>query len=84
MEQQDGVGAAANPDPWPRADATGAGLEDMIRDERSRVNEALSPTRRGDDPAGPPADERILRTLRKVGGDSVVVPIFKLPLDRPR
>ncbi|WP_156678358.1 hypothetical protein [Sphingomonas profundi] len=82
MPTPDPSPAAADPSPWPRGDAAAAGMEEMVQDQQRAIRDALPDARRGDDPAGPPANERLLRTLRKVGGDSVVLRVFRLPLDR--
>ncbi|TVV72364.1 hypothetical protein [Sphingomonas solaris] len=79
MDPTDSVAPDGNPDPWPRADATDAGLDDMIRAERSPLEGAIAAGQVARPETG---DQRILHTLRKVGGDYVVVPVFTLHLDR--
>jgi len=61
---------------WPRSDASAAGLDDMIHAEQAPVHAAI----REDGGIG----TRALHGLRKVGGDSIVVPVLKIHLGHPR
>ena len=61
---------------WPRSDASAAGLDDMIHTEQSPLHAAI----REDGGIG----SRALHGLRKVGGDSIVVPVLKIHLGHPR
>jgi hypothetical protein len=55
---------------WPRADASAAGLDDMIHAEQTPVHVPIH-----EDGA---FGTRALHDLRKVGGDYIVVPFLKL------
>lgn len=59
---------------WPRADASAAGLADMIHDEDDVMRASAG--------VSAPESGRLLRTLRKVGGSYIVVPVFKLHFGR--
>jgi hypothetical protein len=61
---------------WPRSDASAAGLDDMIHAEQAPIHAAI----REDGGIG----SRALHGLRKVGGDSIVVPVLKIHLGHPR
>ncbi len=61
---------------WPRSDASAAGLDDMIHAEQAPIHAAI----REDGGIG----SRALHSLRKVGGDSIVVPVLKIHLGHPR
>lgn len=83
METPGVIDRLDDPNPWPRADAADAGLDDMIHDERQTVGGAVAGTRPAEGLITPNhVDEHLLRTLRKVGGDYVVVPLLTLHLDR--
>ena len=77
MDPVDTVDIANDPNPWPLGDAASAGLDDMIHDERKIIGGAASPRAVPDH-----LDQRVFRTLRKVGGDYIVVPLFTFHLDR--
>ncbi|WP_156348139.1 hypothetical protein [Sphingomonas sp. Leaf34] len=60
---------------WPRSDASAAGLDDMIHTEQAPLHAAI----REDGGVG----TRALHGLRKVVGDSIVVPLLKIHLGHP-
>lgn len=78
MDAPDPLDRLDDPNPWPRADAAGAGIDDMIHDERHIVDGSIGGVTTNQNRA----DERILRALKKVGGDYIVVPLLTLHLDR--
>lgn len=82
MDAPDQTDAGNDPDPWPRSDAADIGLDNMIHSERRSVEDAIAQLP-GRAVTGGNPDARILRTLRKVGGDYIVLPLFTLHLDRP-
>ncbi len=61
---------------WPRSDASAAGLDDMIHAEQAPIHAAIHED--GD------IGSRALHSLRKVGGDYMVVPVLKIHFGHPR